>query len=317
MSRDADSDAFVSALEAQDLEQLRRIPKADVHNHMDLGGDFSRFCRLIGETPSPPPPAFETFSDFQRYILQHLDPILSTVTGTQSAKLNTIIGAGDDGVVVLEASIDDGFHYQFERNPETMIEFLRRSVTTHHPRLEFRPELGLGRTSEIGELERIVSFNLGLDYFRSIDLYGDEVGDDVSKYRAIFKRAKRAGLKCKAHVGEYGDAALIQDTIETLDLDEIQHGITATSSRPLMRWLRDRGVRLNLCPTSNLKLNRVATMADHPLKVLFHEGVRVSVNTDDRLIFGRSVSEEFLELHRAGVLSPRELDVVRMEGLRM
>ena len=83
-----------------------------------------------------------------------------------------------------------------------------------------------------------------------------------------------------------------------------------------MRWLADRGTVLNICPTSNVMLSGVADMSAHPISALYDHGVLVTINTDDLMIFGQSVSEEFLNLHRAGVLSPGELDDIRQSGLR-
>jgi hypothetical protein len=79
--------------------------------------------------------------------------------------------------------------------------------------------------------------------------------------------------------------------------------------------LADHGIRLNVCPTSNVLLGRVESIATHPIRRLYDAGVKVTVNTDDALVFGRSVSEEFLELYRAGVFSAAELDIVRRNGL--
>ena len=69
-------------------------------------------------------------------------------------------------------------------------------------------------------------------------------------------------------------------------------------------------MRLNVCPTSNVKLGRVAALREHPIRRLYDAGVNVNVNTDDPLIFGSSLSEEFLALFRAGVMTAAELDEV-------
>ena len=78
-----------------------------------------------------------------------------------------------------------------------------------------------------------------------------------------------------------------------------------------MRALANAGVRLNLCPTSNVKLGRVAGLQEHPIRALFDAGVKVTINTDDPLIFGCTLSSEFLALHDAGVMTPDELDSIR------
>lgn len=62
-------------------------------------------------------------------------------------------------------------------------------------------------------------------------------------------------------------------------------------------------------------LGRVESIATHPIRELYDAGVKVTVNTDDAFVFGRSVSEEFLGLYRAGVFTAAELDVIRLNGL--
>lgn len=82
-----------------------------------------------------------------------------------------------------------------------------------------------------------------------------------------------------------------------------------------MRKLADHGIRLNVCPTSNVLPGRVESVATHPIRKLYDAGVKVTVNTDDALMFGRSVSEKLLGLYRAGILTAAELDVIRLNGL--
>jgi adenosine deaminase len=81
-----------------------------------------------------------------------------------------------------------------------------------------------------------------------------------------------------------------------------------------MRALANAGVRLNVCPTSNVKLGRVESLAAHPIRALFDAGVRVTINTDP-LIFGSTLSEEFLAVFEAGLLTATELDAIRLEAL--
>ena len=87
---------------------------------------------------------------------------------------------------------------------------------------------------------------------------------DLTAIRACPK----ADLRLKAHVGEAGTADDVWRAVEVLELDEVQHGIAAAESPQVMRMLADAGVRLNLCPTSNLKLGRVGRLEDHPIRRL-------------------------------------------------
>jgi adenosine deaminase len=76
----------------------------------------------------------------------------------------------------------------------------------------------------------------------------------------------------------------------------------------VMRFLADNRIRLNICPTSNVLLGRVESLAEHPIRKLYDAGVKVTVNTDDVLVFGQSVSDEFLNLYRAGLFGAAGLD---------
>jgi adenosine deaminase len=156
---------------------------------------------------------------------------------------------------------------------------------------------------------------LELGCFRTLDLSGDEFAQPIEVFVPLYRRAKAAGLRLKAHVGEWGTADDVWRAVELLELDEVQHGIAAAESPKVMRALAQTGVRLNICPTSNIKLGRVARLEDHPIRRLYDAGVRVTVNTDDPLMFGKSLSEEFLALYQSRVMTAAELDAVRLEGL--
>jgi len=277
------SSVFKNGLETGDLSALQKVPKADRHCHFDLSGRFNLFEKLVGRSLPKPAANFPDFQVFQDYILDVLDPILETKEGTKLAKLAAIISAYEDGVTQLEPSMDDGFSYHFGDDYQEMITFLSESLNKHHPNLDFRPELGLGRTENMRELEHIAAFNIAT---------------------------------VKAHIGEFSTAEAVRQTVEELELDEVQHGIGAAQSPEVMAWLAREQIPLNICPTSNVKLGAVPNMKTHPIRVLADHGVIVTINTDDALIFGNTLSEEYLALYEAQVFSANELDLLRKRAIR-
>jgi adenosine deaminase len=156
---------------------------------------------------------------------------------------------------------------------------------------------------------------LELGFHKVLDLAGDELAQPIEVFQPLYRAAKNKGMRLKAHVGEWGTADDVQRAVEVLELDEVQHGIAASESTAVMRFLADHRIRLNICPTSNLLLGRVARLQDHPIRKLFDAGVKVTVNTDDAIVFGVGVSEEFLGLYQAGVFTTPELDLIRQWGL--
>ena len=117
------------------------------------------------------------------------------------------------------------------------------------------------------------------------------------------------------HVGETGTAEEIEEAIDTLGLDEIHHGINAVHSPKVMKLLADRKITLNVCPTSNIKLGYAKSYAEHPIKILVENGVPVTINTDDLLIFDSSIDEEYQHLYDAGTLTAEHLDEIRCWGI--
>ncbi len=83
-----------------------------------------------------------------------------------------------------------------------------------------------------------------------------------------------------------------------------------------METLRKERIRLNVCPSGNVALSAVENLAYHPIRILLDNGVRVSVNTDDKTIFGKTVTDEYVGLYNAGTLSAAELDDVRIDSMK-
>jgi adenosine deaminase len=227
----------------------------------------------------------------------------------------TFVQARRDGVTRLEAGEDVWGITLHDGSARAVWEMLQAAHARGGPGIEWIPQLGLSRHCRVPDLERWMAPLLDLGVFRTLDLSGDEFAQPVEAFVPLYRRAKAAGLRLKAHVGEWGTADDVWRAVELLELDEVQHGIAAAASPAAMRFLAEAGVRLNVCPTSNVRLGRVARIEDHPIRQLFDAGIRVTVGTDDALVFGTSLSGEFLALFDAGVMTAAELDAVRLEAL--
>lgn len=328
MHTDTDSRNFIESLEKEDLEGLRRVPKSDLHNHALLGGRLSSYKQWSEEKLPDPPERFEDFQDFDRYILQDIAyPYLEEPEETKAEFFRFFLRealreAAADGVTILEASIDCGLSSFFSGGMEEMVDVCRRTVAealdaAAGPRPEFRPELGMARGFPLELLNSLVPAALETGYFRSIDLYGDERVGGLKEYLPFFRLAGEHGLKKKAHAGELRDAGWVLESVQTLDLDAVQHGIAAAEDPAVMDFLAGRGTVLNVCPTSNVRLGRAPSLARHPVRKLYDAGVRVTINSDDLMVFDSSVSQEYLALKRCGLFSPAELDGIRRAGLQL
>jgi len=83
---------------------------------------------------------------------------------------------------------------------------------------------------------------LKLGVFKTFDLSGDEGAQPIDVFKPIYRTAQAAGLRLKAHVGEWGTADDVWRAVDVLELDEVQHGIAAGASAQVMRALATAGV---------------------------------------------------------------------------
>jgi adenosine deaminase len=306
------SSPFQAALRRGDRDAIRLAPKADLHIHAVGGGDRAFLRERTGVDVAPVDRVLSSMAEMHAFVDETLSTLFAGAAGRALALEATFVQARKDGVTRLEVGEDVWGVTLHDGSAQALWGMLEKAHRAGAPDVEWTPQLGLSRHCAIAAIERWAVPLLDLGTFRTLDLSGDEAAQPIEAFAPIYRRARRAGLRLKAHVGEWGTADDVWRAVEQLELDEVQHGIAASTSPQVMRMLADAGVRLNLCPTSNVKLGRVRRLSEHPIRVLFDAGVKVTINTDDPLIFGSTLSDEFLALHEAGVMTARELDSIRL-----
>jgi adenosine deaminase len=139
-----------------------------------------------------------------------------------------------------------------------------------------------------------------------IDIAGPESSTfDPADYRASFRRARKKGLGITVHTGESGPVAEVAEVIRHLEPDRLGHGVKSAYDQKTMHMLRERGITLELCPTSNLN-SRVVSGWDEFKWIFdtFHKnGVRYTINTDGPEMLKTYIRDEMSSLARNGILS--------------
>jgi len=125
------------------------------------------------------------------------------------------------------------------------------------------------------------------------DLAGpEEAFPDPLVHRRAFEVARQAGLRITIHASEWGGAPQVRRAL-ALDPARIAHGPGAAEDPLLCDELTQRGVTLDLCPTSNVQAGIVASRAAHPLAILHRRGVPVTLSTDDLTVSDISLTQEY------------------------
>ncbi|MDI6771113.1 MAG: adenosine deaminase [bacterium] len=136
-----------------------------------------------------------------------------------------------------------------------------------------------------------------------VDLAGDEENYPAGLFSAPIARARDAGLGITVHAGEFAGPAGVWAAVYQLGASRIGHGIRAIEDPALLERLCERGVALEICPTSNVRLGLVSAMSTHPVGTFLKQGVPVTINSDDPMLLGTTLSRELACITRAHRLS--------------
>jgi adenosine deaminase/aminodeoxyfutalosine deaminase len=125
-----------------------------------------------------------------------------------------------------------------------------------------------------------------------IGIGGDEQKAPPELFREVYAYAAESGLRLTTHAGEYAGAESVWGALN-LRAERIGHGLTAAQDRELVEELVTRQIPLEICLTSNLRTGCCASLAEHPVRNYFDQGVMITLNTDDPAMFGTSLAREY------------------------
>ncbi len=213
--------------------------------------------------------------------------------------------------VYLECSFHLG---TAERTQASMRDIARAIHAARPPELELRLFLGMFRDHYRGPLAQVVDEAITWDEISGVDLHGFESPVFQPWSADVWTRAQANGKVLKAHAGEFSGPDDVRRAVVDLGVRRVQHGLSALDDPAVMNLLREYDVTLDMTPISNVKLRAVASMREHPIRLFMRAGVRCTVSTDDPMVFGNSLNEEYAALAMDAGLSRAELIQIAANG---
>lgn len=294
------------------LEQLRAIPKVELHRHLECSLRPSTLRELLGLSGLEVPTDSASFDrmylvtqpmvDLEAVLAKFLatQKVLSTEEVLTRITFEAIEDAYADGVRILELRYAPTFiqaghsHLSFEKIHEAIVRGVQKA--------SYLPcAVGLiaiiQRILPFEDGERVAQFAIdNRATFIGLDLADNEVGFDSKKFAPLFQRARAAGLHITVHSGEAdvpGSPEFVRDAVEELGAERIGHGVQIYQSPEMIEFIRSRKIPLELCPTSNWLTNAVSSLDRHPFRLLMNYGVPVTINSDDPGVFGIDLTNEY------------------------
>ena len=292
-----------------DRELLRRLPKAELHCHLDGSVRPETLLELGREygvaMPAPDAESLRRFMlvEDARNLEEYLERFEITLSVLQTAEALERVT-----YELLEDAAHDGVRYMEIR---------------YSPILNVRRGLDLGETIEaplraiarakrdFGTVGRLITCairnmspdislelaHLAVAYRRQgvvgFDLAGGEAGNPASAHVKAFEYVRGHDMACTCHAGEGDDASSVRDAVHTCGAHRLGHATRLIEDDSLTEYVNDRRIALEICLTSNVQTRATQRYEEHPLRRYFDRGLNVVLNTDNRLMSGTTLTDEY------------------------
>jgi adenosine deaminase len=151
----------------------------------------------------------------------------------------------------------------------------------------------VSRSYGIESAERTVQFALrNREHLVGFDLADDELHHPAAMFADVLAPLREAGVPLTAHYGESGGPEYPREAVQALGVSRLGHGVSVAWDPAVTELVVDRGVALEMCPTSNERTNAVPSLKHHPARRLLQEGAIVTINTDDPGLFAIDLTHE-------------------------
>ena len=300
---------------------VRRLPKAELHVHLEGAMAPATLLALARRHRVELPADDEAglarwfrFRDFDHFVEIYLaiSACLRAPEDFHRLALDFIAGQARQGVVYTEAHFTVSTHLAGGADGGGLLDALADAAAEGERRfgsaLRLIPDIV--RNQDLERADATVEWAAAARGRRlavALGLAGIERGHPSARFAGHFAAAADAGLHRVAHAGEHAGADSVREVIEHCAPERIGHGVRAVEDPPLVAELAARGLPLEVCPTSNLRLGVYPSIAAHPFDRLRRAGVSVTVNSDDPPLFGTTLEDEYLRLAAAFGYGPADL----------
>ncbi|MFF9520543.1 adenosine deaminase [Streptomyces achromogenes] len=325
-----------------DTETLRRLPKAVLHDHLDGGlrpATVVEFADAVGHTlPTTDPDELAAWyveaansGDLVRYIatFEHTLAVMQTREGLLRTAEEYVLDLAADGVVYAEVRYAPELMLKGGLALTEVVEAVQEGLAA-----------GMAKAAAAGTPVRVGTLLCGMRMFDRVreaaelavayrdagvvgfDIAGAEDGFPPADHLDAFAYLRAENMPFTIHAGEAYGLPSIHQALQVCGAQRIGHGVRLTEDivdgklGRLASWVRDRRIALEMCPTSNLQTGCATSIAEHPVTALKDLGFRVTLNTDNRLVSGTTMTREMSLLVEQAGWTVEDLRTVTVNALK-
>lgn len=287
------------------MQDLKKIPKIELHCHLDGSVTPETVRDLLRQKGVEEPldavkkriQADASCRDLKDY-LTRFEPVLACIQTPEAmrrAAAETVENAARDGVIYIEVRFAPqimrreglGCGQVVENVLLGLADGQKKTGTIARAILICMRHHTAGQNLEV--VETAGQFmHKGV---AAIDLAGDEAGYPPLLHREIFDLAWKYNIPYTIHAGEAGDQSNIRQAIE-LGAKRLGHGVKAKNDAELIRLIFEKGIGIEMCPTSNMQTHAIDNWEEYPARLFFEKGVKIAVCTDNPVVSNTTLSRE-------------------------
>lgn len=297
---------------------IQRLPKPETHLHIEGALPWELINELEpGRFPSPPASwaedyRFPSFAAFETELLDMAGAWYQTPERYHIAAKRILKRLKEEqNVRYLETSFASGVLEYFGINGQEVARAIKQAAP---PGMEVRVFMGIHHDGYTDQSRGFIEDSLNWPEMDGLDLHGAEETPLEDWTFDLWERARACGKFTKAHAGEFMGPDFVLRVIEELGVNRIQHGVRSAEDPDALLQLVAAGVRMDVCPISNVKLGVVPSMEAHPIRELMAAGIPCTISTDDPISFGNSLKDEYRALHASLGFSADELALLAING---
>ncbi|MEK6649733.1 MAG: adenosine deaminase [Bacteroidota bacterium] len=324
---------------------LRSLPKVLLHDHLDGGVRPQTVIDLAresgyGELPTTDPGELSTW--FQRGAqrgslplflegFKHTCGVMQTEEALERVAYETVEDMHQDGVVYFETRFAPIFHTSGGLHWEQVVQAVIRGLERGEKEFGVRWGILLCAMRHMNPTVSQEVAELAVDFRErgvvGFDLAGEEGGYPPKKHIDAFHYIQRENFNITVHAGEAFGKESIWQAIQWCGAHRIGHATRLVEDMrikdgkvlnmgALAQYVLDKRVPLEICLTSNVHTGAVKSLDEHPFGILFKYRFRVTLNTDDRLMSGITLTDEYRTAARTFGLSLDDLEKLTLNGMK-
>ena len=316
----------------RDISFYRRLPKAELHCHLDGSLRPETMLALAAKDgvhlPFHDVPALKkavrageirtSLEDYLSAFTLTLS-VLQTAPAIERAAFELVEDCAAENVVRLEARFSPLLHQTHKLALEAITEAALTGLRRGAEKTGVSVGLILCGIRNLSPDSSLAVAKIAAKYKArgvcGFDLAGPEVGYAASLHADAFQAARDGGVEITVHAGEAEGAWSVAEAMDALQAKRVGHGTHLIDDDALLVRAKEYGLALEVCLSSNLETQSVQTIAEHPFARFLRAGVRATLNTDNRLMSDTDLSAEYQRAAEIFRLSDEELRRVCLNGI--